>query len=343
MIPKIPTAALAALLILVGLLPPSSLARSRAPSKTPSDAVLLSRVKTLTLRGHGALTTHRRVPAVPQASCVSDPSLCRLADRHVDAVRCANVGSSYGGPDDVEWACTALLPEELRLGTTDVVCEGYSSPDDPYVLRGSCGVRYTVALTDKGERRYPDLARALERPSYYSAEFWLPYLFTVIFLSVLAWIVYSAWSSFDQNQNRPNRRGPRGGGFWPPGGGGGGGGNGGGGGGWDPRFGGYPDEPPPPYPGHKTSNNTWFTGPSSRLQDSWRPGFWSGLAAGGAAGYAAGSRNARGGDRDRDQGYRRDSGSSMWTTRRRNGESSSSSTSASRRYEGTGFGSTSRR
>lgn len=27
-----------------------------------------------------------------------------------------------------------------RFGTIDVICEGYDYPDDPYVLKGSCGV-----------------------------------------------------------------------------------------------------------------------------------------------------------------------------------------------------------
>jgi len=34
-----------------------------------------------------------------------------------------------------------------------VVCEGYSSPNDKYVLRGSCGLEYHLDLTSSGRQR----------------------------------------------------------------------------------------------------------------------------------------------------------------------------------------------
>jgi hypothetical protein len=48
------------------------------------------------------------------------------------------------GHNDPIWQCTAELENGVRLGTTDVVCEGYRDRDDPYVLRGSCGLEYTL-------------------------------------------------------------------------------------------------------------------------------------------------------------------------------------------------------
>ncbi|KLU87336.1 hypothetical protein MAPG_06337 [Magnaporthiopsis poae ATCC 64411] len=119
----------------------------------PKDAILLSDVQSLTLRADRQ-TTHRRVPAAPQLKCVSHRSVCGL--HKVDVMRCTNQGSSYGD-EDIQWSCTASLPPELKLGSTEVVCEGYSSPQDPYVLKGSCGVEYKLILTDEGHRRYPDL------------------------------------------------------------------------------------------------------------------------------------------------------------------------------------------
>ncbi|KNA97266.1 hypothetical protein FOXG_02054 [Fusarium oxysporum f. sp. lycopersici 4287] len=121
----------------------------------PKDAIKLSDVRSLTLRGNGAMTNHRRVGAIPQLRCVSKKALCELYD--IDVMRCTNEGSGWGD-EDIQWSCTASLPEELKLVTTDVICEGYNSPDDPYVLKGSCGVEYRVALTRKGERRYPNIA-----------------------------------------------------------------------------------------------------------------------------------------------------------------------------------------
>ena len=54
----------------------------------------------------------------------------------VEAMQCKNMGGSYGA-EDVQWACTAEVPDEFKLGRTEVVCEGYSSPDDPYILKGT--------------------------------------------------------------------------------------------------------------------------------------------------------------------------------------------------------------
>jgi hypothetical protein len=43
--------------------------------------------------------------------------------------------------------CEADLPSRLKLGRVQVSCEGYSHPDDPYILRGSCGLEYTLEAT----------------------------------------------------------------------------------------------------------------------------------------------------------------------------------------------------
>lgn len=68
-------------------------------------------------------------------------------------MRCTNAGADYA-PEDVQWTCQASLPSEFKLGSTEVVCEGYESPEDPYVLKGSCGVEYRLILTEAGERRF---------------------------------------------------------------------------------------------------------------------------------------------------------------------------------------------
>ena len=126
-----------------------ALAASAQARKTPSNAVLLSNIKTLTLHG-GKLTTSRRGPAVPQIECVGG-SAKGLYD--VDVMRCTNAGAEYSA-DDVQWTCQASLPAEFKLGSTDVVCEGYESSEDPFVLKGSCGVEYRLILTEAGEEKY---------------------------------------------------------------------------------------------------------------------------------------------------------------------------------------------
>ncbi|KAJ9137260.1 Store-operated calcium entry-associated regulatory factor [Pleurostoma richardsiae] len=302
-----------------------SITTSSAAAAKPRNAILLSEVESLTLRGDKQ-TTHRRVPAVPQLRCAGPPALC--AKHRVDLMRCVNQGHSYDA-EDVQWACKASLPPELKLGSTEVVCEGYSGPDDPYVLKGSCAVEYRLALTERGAERWPELAGGGD--GWFGGgggdTDWSAYLFGIVFVAVLAWIVWSACVRADENR-RPGPRRAGGNNFWGGGGGGGWGPGGGGGGG-----GGYPGytDPPPPYPGTKPSDS----------QGGWQPGFWSGLAGGAAAGYLAGNRNS-----DRRQDYNRGYGSSWGSPvagpSRSSSGSSSGSTSASR-YESTGFGSTSRR
>lgn len=259
----------------------------------PSNAILLSGVQTLTLRGNGAQTTHRRVSSIPQLKCVSPRAICALYD--VDTMRCTNQGSSYGD-EDVEWSCTASLPRELKLGSTEVICEGYASPDDPYVLKGSCGVEYRLVLTDVGEERYPDIAKGRGQGD---APDWAGYVFAVIFFAVIAWMVYSACTAPNQPAGQRRRRGNNGGG-------------GGGGPGWGPDD---DNDPPPPYPGTKPYS-------SRRQERGWQPGFWSGAAAGGAAGYAAGRAG-----RNQNQGSRSSGGG---------GSSSASSSSATHGSTGFG-------
>jgi hypothetical protein len=127
----------------------TNLPTTLAARKTPTDAVLLSNIKTLTLH-NGRQTTARRGPSVPQLECVGGNA---RGLHSVDVMRCTNAGADYD-PEDVQWTCQASLPTEFKLGSTEVVCEGYESPEDPFVLKGSCGVEYRLILTEEGERRF---------------------------------------------------------------------------------------------------------------------------------------------------------------------------------------------
>ena len=117
--------------------------------RKPSDSVLLSKISSLTLRA-GQKTSARRSSPIPQLQCTGGNAR-GLYD--VDVMRCTNAGSDYDD-DNVQWTCKASLPVEFKLGSTDVSCEGYDSPEDPYVLKGSCGVSYRLVLTEEGERKY---------------------------------------------------------------------------------------------------------------------------------------------------------------------------------------------
>lgn len=113
-------------------------------SGDPRDpaAVLMSSVDSLLLR-RGELTTGRRSTPVPQMTCISGPRQCAPANLPTQ-VMCETVG---GRTNDPIWKCTATLPEGMRLGTTDISCEGFRYPEDPYILRGSCGLEYTLEGT----------------------------------------------------------------------------------------------------------------------------------------------------------------------------------------------------
>ncbi|KAI0017324.1 hypothetical protein F4780DRAFT_611614 [Xylariomycetidae sp. FL0641] len=325
--------------LLLGLLPGCAVAAR------PKDAILLSDVESLTLRA-GAKTKARRVSAIPQLRCVSDPKICALHE--VDVMRCANQGAGYDA-EDVQWSCAASLPPELKLGATDVLCEGYAGPDDPFVLKGSCGVEYRLLLTEAGEHRFPDLANGggggwgdwfggggdKGRPVGGDQDSGgiSGTLFGVIFLAVCCWILYGAFCAAQQNRRPRAPGGPRRPRFGGGGGGGGGFGPGFGGGG----FGGFDDDddPPPPYPGTKPSS-------SSQSQQGWRPGFWSGVGAGAAAGYLAGGRGGNNRQDSRNYGSGWGAGPSRSSPSFGSSSSSSGSTSSAR-YESTGFGSTNRR
>lgn len=296
------------------------------------DAVKLSSIKTLTLRD-GALTSARRVEPIPQLTCIGGNAK-GLYD--VDVMRCTNAGSDYGA-EDIQWTCKASLPPEFKLGSTDVICEGYENPDDPYILKGSCGVEYRLILTPQGEAKYHDRVnnkawRSKNRSGDESSlgDGLATTLFWIIFVAIVCVILYSVFTGGNRNGGRRPGNGRRAGGnFW---------------GGGDDN-----DDPPPPYtPRGQPKPKPSSRGSSSQQNEPWRPGFWSGTAAGTAAGYAAGawnaSRQARAQEarnayaRPGPSNYNAPSGYGSWGA-----GSSSSPAPSSSRQESTGFGGTRRR
>ncbi|KAK7190085.1 hypothetical protein DPSP01_006382 [Paraphaeosphaeria sporulosa] len=304
-----------ALLATTSLLSPTSALRS--------DKVKLSKIQSLTLR-KDAPTSHRRVSAIPQLKCIGGSA---RGHYEVDVMRCKNSGADYDD-EAIQWTCTASLPEEFKLGSTDVICEGYDYPEDPYILKGSCGVEYRLVLTEKGEEKFgrkkPWFGGDDDGEGHHktTGDKVVASVFWLIFIGVAAWIVFNAvrnWATGQGGAVGGNRPG------W----------GGGGGGGW----GGNDDDPPPPYdwrPGQGRDKRSY----GSTGTQGWRPGAWTGAAAGAAAGYAAGRMGGRSGNQTGGSGW----GNSGWN----NGEGSSRSSSGSSSYSGTrhestGFGSTSRR
>ncbi|CAI7567583.1 unnamed protein product [Penicillium pancosmium] len=136
------TALVAALASLLLATPTTCAKPNQPPGK---GAILLSNVQALTLRTN-RMTTSRRVSAAPQLKCIGHEKICKLYE--IETMRCKNEGYDYD-EEDIQWTCTAPLPSEFKLGSTDVICEGYRNSDDPWVLKGSCGVEYRMLLTDE--------------------------------------------------------------------------------------------------------------------------------------------------------------------------------------------------
>ncbi|XP_071149219.1 store-operated calcium entry-associated regulatory factor-like [Mytilus edulis] len=109
-----------------------------------NDRMLLSEVSALTLY-HGKMTNARRSSPVPQLKCVGGSAGCQAFVPQV--VQCYNRG---GDGYDVQWECKTDMDNAYRFGKVEVVCEGFDHPDDPYILRGSCGLEYTLDLTMEG-------------------------------------------------------------------------------------------------------------------------------------------------------------------------------------------------
>ncbi|KAF7236474.1 Store-operated calcium entry-associated regulatory factor [Varanus komodoensis] len=110
-----------------------------------SKRILLREIQALTLYA-GKHTNYRRTSPVPQLQCTGGSAGCSAYAPEV--VQCYNKGwDGY----DVQWECKAQMDVSYRFGKIEVSCEGYDYPDDPYILKGSCGLEYTLELTKNGQ------------------------------------------------------------------------------------------------------------------------------------------------------------------------------------------------
>ncbi|KAF3935480.1 hypothetical protein ABW19_dt0200004 [Dactylella cylindrospora] len=266
------------------------------------------------------------------------------------------------------------------LGATDVICEGYASPDDPFVLKGSCGVEYILMLTEAGHKKYPKTEEQIkeeekkaeeekkeEEPAKTSTTSWTGMIEFVLWLvSIVGFFAFIAWSAYKAPEQPPGGawggRDPYHGG----GGGGGGPGDGWGGGGGGDNWRAYRDEAPPPYderykarpsnPRRSTSGS--YAARQQPQHEQWRPGFWTGAATGAAASYLANNMGSGSGSGSRGQGSRRESydrerpptrysgGPGGWRNSSYGGssyEGETSSSAAGYEHTSTGFGQTRRR
>ncbi|XP_051801648.1 store-operated calcium entry-associated regulatory factor [Acanthochromis polyacanthus] len=111
------------------------------------DSVLLRDIQALTLYKN-RYTTARRSSPILQLKCIGGSAGCQVFIPQV--VQCLNKG--WDGVD-VQWECKTDMDNMYRFGHTEVSCEGYSHPADAYILKGSCGLEYTLELTNEAKRR----------------------------------------------------------------------------------------------------------------------------------------------------------------------------------------------
>ncbi|XP_056587683.1 store-operated calcium entry-associated regulatory factor [Triplophysa dalaica] len=130
-----------------------------------NDAVLLRDVQVLTLH-KGRFTTARRSSPVPQLQCVDGSAGCGAFV--IEVVQCYNRG--WDGID-IQWECKADMDNWYRFGRVEVSCEGYSSPNDEYVLKGSCGLEYTLERTAEGKQQHGHDSRGSSGFSGFASSF----------------------------------------------------------------------------------------------------------------------------------------------------------------------------
>jgi len=269
-------------------------------SSNDPGKVLLRDVQVLTLKS-GQMTTGRRSSPVPQLKCVGGSA---QGHYNPQAVQCYNRG--FDG-QDVQWECKADMDNLYRFGSVEVICEGYDYPDDPYILKGSCGLEYTLELTKEGQQRNNQGSSgggwfnpgSGQSNSYSNNKNWdknsTSGIGDLIVLGVICLVVYAMYKTcIDNGQNMGDRQYSSTGSDYP-----GSPGGGSGGGGWSN-----------PNPGYHNQNNYGTggyddasCGGARRRGTGGGGGFWTGLATGGLMGYMFGGNRGYGGGYGGNRGY----------------------------------------
>lgn len=128
------------------------------------DAVLLHNIKNITFH-KGEFTNSRRVKAIPQMECIGGSA---MGHSEPHSITCHNVGNN-----EPHWRCETIFADDVQLGKVSVVCEGYEGPHDPYVLKGSCGLMYTMEYSNF----FPYIFGCLGR------------LFTILVITPFKWLL----------------------------------------------------------------------------------------------------------------------------------------------------------
>ncbi|KAJ3452505.1 hypothetical protein M0813_17361 [Anaeramoeba flamelloides] len=131
------------------------------------DAILLSKIQSLTFKS-GAFTNSRRTKSEPNLICMGGNFGC--VEKYLpQSVTCNNRGSNFDN-ENVIWECNSNIDHNLQLSDTKVLCEGYRSPNDQYILDGSCVLEYKLHYKNNGISYLP----TIDSISFYSGEETIP-------------------------------------------------------------------------------------------------------------------------------------------------------------------------
>ncbi|XP_072445254.1 store-operated calcium entry-associated regulatory factor [Chiloscyllium punctatum] len=234
-----------------------------------SERILLRDVQTLTLYS-GKYTTGRRTHPVPQLQCVGGSAGCSVLLPKV--VQCYNKGwDGY----DVQWECKTDMEKAYQFGAITVSCEGYNYPEDPYILRGSCGLEYVIELTEEGLRRKKSNSEFAYKPNNNEipadSDDSSSYL-VILGLFCLSYLIYLMCLRSQNNSNEMPQSSTQG---------------------YDECFNNAGPSGHPPPPGFKPDFGGYTSRGAYPRSRSSGPGFWTGLGTGGLLGYLLSSRRSQ--------------------------------------------------
>lgn len=164
-----------------------------------NDKILLKDINTVLARKN-EWTSGRRNSPIPQLICVGGDAINE--SNRVTSILCKNIG--FDGID-VTWECNSVLDNDIKLGTVDVFCEGYDYPDDPFILKGSCAVEYTLKysniytntiIKETTETKHYDTTKNTKDDTIF--------LFFLLILIILVFIVIISAKIFDESNPNTN-------------------------------------------------------------------------------------------------------------------------------------------
>ncbi|VDK88522.1 unnamed protein product, partial [Onchocerca ochengi] len=164
-----------------------------------SGKVRLVDVTTLTLY-RDKYTTGRRSASIPQIQCVGGSAKGKFEPR---VVQCYNRG--YDG-NDVQWECKAEMSDQYEFGEIRISCEGYDYPNDPYILQGSCGLKYNLEYSHDGQGNY-DKSKKVPNAPPYEDEYGSFKLSTVVIFLLFLLLIYCSCMQPTTGNDRTRRSG----------------------------------------------------------------------------------------------------------------------------------------